>query len=315
MVVVVCVVLVGDAAVGQVADAPSVDSVAAGDAALVVVWSAPEGVTGITSYDMRFVRSDAADKSDGNWSVVVEVWTSGLLEYELGGLVNGTGYDVQVRAVTTSGGAWSGTATGTPVASAPVVVGGDRALTVVWATPADVDPADVTAYDVRYIRSDRSDKSDTRWSVVEGVWTSGPLQFVVAGLSNDTGYDMQVRAVTIGPRSWSATGSGTPTDPGGTRSDASAVPLDTPIGGVIGTGTDIDYFEFVLNADTTVVVFTGGGLDTVGVLEDSGGNELQSSDSSYASVGWRSFLMWGSYGAGTYYVAVTGAGGLWVPIR
>ena len=90
--------------------APSVGSLTAGDGALTVVWSAPSdnGGADITSYDLRYIRSDAANKSDANWTVEEDVWISGSLQYQLGGLTNGVGYDVQVRAMNSVGpGPWS----------------------------------------------------------------------------------------------------------------------------------------------------------------------------------------------------------------
>ncbi len=86
---------------------------------LTVTWSAPssKGGSAITAYDLRYIRSDAPDKADANWTVVEDVWSTGsgaLLTYELTGLSGGTRYDVQVRAVNGSGdGPWSATATGT----------------------------------------------------------------------------------------------------------------------------------------------------------------------------------------------------------
>ena len=86
---------------------------------LTVTWSAPssKGGSAITAYDLRYIRSDAPDKADANWTVVEDVWSTGsgaLLTYELTGLSAGTRYDVQVRAVNGSGdGPWSATATGT----------------------------------------------------------------------------------------------------------------------------------------------------------------------------------------------------------
>ena len=84
-----------------------------------LTWSAPSGNGGsaITAYDLRYIRSDAPDKADANWTVVEDVWStgSGALTYALTGLSGGTLYDVQVRAVNGSGdGPWSATATGTP---------------------------------------------------------------------------------------------------------------------------------------------------------------------------------------------------------
>ena len=47
-------------------DAPTVNLITVGDGALAVSWSAPSdtGGSAITSYDARYIRSDALDKSD-----------------------------------------------------------------------------------------------------------------------------------------------------------------------------------------------------------------------------------------------------------
>ena len=97
--------------------APSIDSVAEGNQSLTVSWTAPgsNGGSDITAYDVRRIETSATDKSDANWSVEDDAWTSGTLEYTVSGLENGTEYDVQVRAVNANGdGSWSATATGTP---------------------------------------------------------------------------------------------------------------------------------------------------------------------------------------------------------
>ena len=96
--------------------APTIDSVTAGDGQLTISWTAPAGVTGITAYDLRYIETSADETVAANWTEVERVWTmwSGCLDYVLSGLTNGTGYDVQVRTVTATDGAWSGTATGMP---------------------------------------------------------------------------------------------------------------------------------------------------------------------------------------------------------
>ncbi|MYC08225.1 MAG: hypothetical protein F4X57_13810 [Chloroflexi bacterium] len=99
--------------------APVIESISPGGQALTVVWTAPEetGGTDIASYDIRYIESDSADKSDGNWTVATEVWTGGARRYTLTGLEADVSYDVQMRAVHGAGsGTWSETVTGTPTA-------------------------------------------------------------------------------------------------------------------------------------------------------------------------------------------------------
>ncbi len=103
------------------ATAPENVRVRPGDRQLTVTWAAPAddgapaGATGvtITAYDVRYREFRATD-----WTVEGPVWTAtggGSLTYRLTGLINGSEYDVQLRAVNEAGnGAWSATVTGTP---------------------------------------------------------------------------------------------------------------------------------------------------------------------------------------------------------
>ena len=99
---------------------PTISKVAPGGWYLNVSWTPPTepGFDDITSYDLRYIKGSAADKSDASWTVVKDVWTAGAggdLEHNIFGLSSGIGYDVQVRAVIGVGtGPWSATKTGTP---------------------------------------------------------------------------------------------------------------------------------------------------------------------------------------------------------
>ena len=119
--------------------APGVATVASveanvGGEALDVAWTAP-GDSEITAYDLRHIEA-GADKTDlSAWTVLEGVWTAdsgGDMGYTVTGLMDGTPYDVQVRAVNGSGGGmWSEAVGGTP-ASSRCVTGGavtDRANT------------------------------------------------------------------------------------------------------------------------------------------------------------------------------------------
>ena len=294
---------------------PTIDAVTPGDGQLSISWTAPSGVTGITAYDLRHIRSDAADKADANWTVLDDIWTtgSGDLAYTLEDLDNGAGYDVQMRAVTTADGLWSATSTGTPRIPGPVidaVIAGDGAVTVAWSAPAVAAATTISAYDVRYITSAAPDKADGNWTVVQGFWTSGSLDGVLAGLTNGTGYDVQVRAVAATDGAWSATSTGTPAEHGGALATATTLPLATRMGGMIESGTDVDYFKLDLTAATGVIVYTRGDLDTVGQLLDADGVLLRENDQGEEIHGRHNFLLfWGSLQAGTYYVKVTGGDG------
>ena len=101
--------------------APAISSVTPGAGSLTVAWSTPSqtGGSAITAYDLRHIRSDAPNKGDANWTVAQNVWSgSGALSYELTGLDGGMQYDVQARAVNSTGdGPWSATVSGTPTST------------------------------------------------------------------------------------------------------------------------------------------------------------------------------------------------------
>ena len=91
---------------------------------------------------------------------------------------------------------------------------GDRQLTVSWMAPSETVGADITGYDLRYIETTADETVDSNWTVVEDVWTTGggELEYTVTGLTSDTEYDLQVRAVNAaGDGPWSVTVTGVPT--------------------------------------------------------------------------------------------------------
>ena len=127
--------------------APVIAGVVGGADALNVSWSAPpsDGGSSITAYDLRHIHSDATNKGDANWTVVQDVWTgSGARSYELADLDGGNQYDVQVRAVNSTGdGSWSVTATGIPTTeqSAPSSPANAQYVRVGTTTVVSWDPS------------------------------------------------------------------------------------------------------------------------------------------------------------------------------
>ena len=192
--------------------APTIDTVTGADGSLTVEWSAPasDGGDAIAFYDLRYIKTSADETDDVNWTVEAGVWGSGDLTATVAGLDSGTRYDVQVRAVNGAGaGAWSAAGVGTTRPGAPAIdgvtadVGG---LTVAWSASATDGDAEVTSYDLRYIRTSADETVDANWAVEAGVWGSGDLTATVTGLELGTRYDVQVRAVNVaGEGPWSIT--------------------------------------------------------------------------------------------------------------
>ena len=167
-----------------------------GDASLTVAWAAPinTGSSAITAYDLRYIETGAADKSDANWTVVEDVWAagSGSLQYTLTGLTGGTQYDVQVRAVNAAGAsAWSATVTGTttsavvpgaPTGLTAAVTAGKAQVVLSWTAPTDTGGAPITGYKI-----EASDDGNNPWTEVytttgdatgytdEGADSNGPM--------------------------------------------------------------------------------------------------------------------------------------------
>ena len=233
-----------------------------GDGQILVTWQAPDkGADGITTYDLRYIRSDAEKSVGANWFLGEGKWSSGPLQYTITGLDNGVEYDVQVRAVRgLVRGPWSASTTatlGTTLASPTInsLTPSDGALVVAWSAPANSGDASITGYDLRYIRSDESNKADANWTVKAGIWSSGALQYTLGGLDNGVGYNLHVRGVnSVGAGAWSSSASGTPlTVPGRARSTISVTPGDelltvmwsAPVddGGSKITGYDLRYIS------------------------------------------------------------------------
>ena len=104
---------------------------------LSVAWTEPtqQGSSPIESYDIRYIKSDATDKTDSNWTERTGIWSARDLAYHLNGLTAQTEYDVQVRAVNKlKNGDWATTQTATTGDNAlPTISGCDMpSLTNRW---------------------------------------------------------------------------------------------------------------------------------------------------------------------------------------
>ena len=88
---------------------------------------------------------------------------------------------------------------------------GVGSLEVSWRAPSS-NATGIAAYDVRHILTNADETVDANWTVVDNAWTgSGPLQYVITGLTGGAHYHLQVRAVnSAGDGPWSPTATGTP---------------------------------------------------------------------------------------------------------
>lgn len=100
----------------------------------------------------------------------------------------------------------------------------------------------------------------------------------------------------------SGTGLSAPDDHGNTIATATAVAVPSTKAGVIGSGTDVDYFKFTLTTSRKVTIRTTGNVDTYGTLYRSTGSYITEADDATD----RNFSITTTLAAGTYAIAVEG---------
>ena len=131
--------------------APVIDVVTADEVSIAIEWSAPSDTGGsqISAYDLRYIRADADETLESNWTVIEDVWTgSGSLQYTLSGLSGGVEYEIQVRAVNDAGeGPWSATES---ITTTTGPLSSDASLSSLTVRPVDITGfhSDVTEYHV-----------------------------------------------------------------------------------------------------------------------------------------------------------------------
>ena len=76
--------------------------------------------------------------------------------------------------------------------------------------------------------------------------------------------------------------------------------------GIVSPGSDADLFELVLGAETDIVVYTTGEVDTIGTLLDADGDEIDGNDDTEFSEGDFNFFFPRTLEPGVYYIKVTG---------
>ena len=177
-----------------IADAPTAITITPGNTTLSVAFTAPgnNGGSSITNYKYS---------TDGGITFTAAYPTQTTSPITIPGLVNGTSYNVQLRAVNAAG---DGTATAsiaaTPkIISAPAITGitaGSTSLIISFAAPAD--NAGYTITDYQY-------STDQGSNYVSMGGTTSPYTIIkqsssgTPALANTTSYNLQIRAVASGP--------------------------------------------------------------------------------------------------------------------
>ena len=296
--------------------------------ALTVTWSAPsdDGGTAIASYDLRYIETTAPDKADTFWTVV-EAWTSGTLEYDLAGLLDGVEYDVELRADNGTEGPWSTTITGTttdhgattsaattltvasPMVGAIYAAADEDLFKIVLAAATDIWLYTDADFDAKL---ELLNSSGSRVASNDnGHLPHGPLNpSIRRELAAGTTHYVRVKSNT-------ATGTGvytlhsqSVTDPGSTLATATTIEAGTAYPGRIspsgGPDGDHDVFKIVLDGTTDLWVRSIGTLDTYGELLDQDEMVLASNNNSAVVYGTKAFMLRKELGAGTYYIRVRG---------
>ena len=335
-----------DTAVGtpgsSAATVPTIDSARPDDKAILVSWSAPTSTTDtVTAYDVRYIRNDATSRTDSDWKVEDDAWTTedGDLWYAITELDNGVMYDVQVRAVATSDGDWSPAFSRTPYDYGGSL---DTATTLVLETTSSgrIAPLGHNRYwgeledggDTDYFKFELT---STQVGTGAGFWlyTTGDLD-TVGNLLDSNGLLIEANddgRVLPNPRDffmWRTMTAGTYylkvsgyegaqgpytlrlrtfTDTS-SRSNAVELPLDGSARGMLDPEGDEDYFKLVVPSDDTEVVLRSSGFfDSVGELQNNSGRSLEVNDDGYLTGGLvRQFLIRTELDTGTYYLKVRG---------
>ena len=257
---------------GHTPDPPVIQNGTSAATSVTVVWTAPTDIGGsaVTSYDLRYIRADAQDKSGPNWTPVNAIWTSGELSYELTGLDRGRSYDLQMRAVNASGaGPWSPPMTGATLALAPEppaiesIQPRNGKLIVEWSMPGFDGGAPISSYDVRHVLSENLSDPDPPWTILSGVGARiapGQYRYTVGGLENDASHAVQVRAANrAGVGEWSNAATGTPdaenTNPAFLEGETASRSLREDV----AAGTDIGAALLAVDADSDPLEYTVSG--------------------------------------------------------
>ena len=190
--------------------APESLTATAGDAQVVLAWSAPahEGGAPIDRYEYRYAAGETVPE-DTSWQVAGTALTVTVAELE-----NEVRYVFEIRAVNRVGPGPAATAMATPldVPLAPeslTATAGDAQVVLAWSAPAHEGGAPIDRYEYRYAAGETVPE-DTSWQVA-----GTALTVTVAELENEVRYVFEIRAVNrVGP---------------GPAATAMATPLDVPL--------------------------------------------------------------------------------------
>ncbi len=162
-----------------------------GDGRVRLSWTAPQGVSEITRWELRQRQGSSPW---GDW-VALSGTDLNTVSHTVLGLVNQSAYSFQLRALNPAGvGTPSAVVTATPVASLPdapqvSAIASYAAVALSW--PAVSNVAEITRFEVRWRASGGAFGN---WAPITGSGLS-TTSHQVTGLTNGTTYEFEVRAV------------------------------------------------------------------------------------------------------------------------
>ena len=206
-----------------VAIAASAVTAAVSGSNVVLTWSAPaDGGLAITDYKVRHRVKDTNGTTPGNqpgtWTRLSGSDDPGTATTAtISGWTFGTEYQVEVQTTNSMGGTWSATKDVThawpPAApTAPTLTTDNASLAASWSAPTTNGSA-ITGYGVQYRVKDTNSttEGDQPGSWQAYTHTGTTTTTTITGLTNDTAYEVQIRAKSAaGDSAWSPSGEGTP---------------------------------------------------------------------------------------------------------
>ncbi|WP_419943626.1 fibronectin type III domain-containing protein [Candidatus Poriferisodalis sp.] len=200
-------------------DAPSALTMTVGNQQVGLSWPAPSGNgLEITQYHLEYRACTATPKdctSDPTWGNWIELrYAATSITATITALTNGTKYEARVRARSANGvGLWSPVASGIPVAAPSTPTGlalepSHMQLVVSWAEP-ESHGSTISGYIVEYRACTATRKDCTSSPKWNETWqphsdTGTTTSRTISGLTNDTAYQVRVRATSsTGDSGWS----------------------------------------------------------------------------------------------------------------
>jgi len=227
-----------------VPNAPTISSITAGaNQGSVAFTLSGNGGSAVTDYEYRL--------NAGSWSAWISAGTT-TSPLVVANLVNGTAYDVQIRAVNIAGaGNGSSSSSVTPFSSpgAPTITGvaAGRGQVIVSFAAGVTGGSAITNYQY-------STDGGTTWVALSPASTSSP--FTVTGLADATTYNIQIKAVNIAgagaaSSAISATTWGVPAAPTIVSSTARDGALDVSFTSGANGGDPVTNYEYSIDGGAT----------------------------------------------------------------